>query len=804
MRQQVRAAPVLSFEAATERDSHRLVAGDRNAASDLVRQFPRESRLRVEREELPAWGAASRVDTDAAARHLSFSRSIAGELAHRGDRFLSDAIGVIDRTKQPALGRLAAAHATYGQGWQIWSSKRPTAAEPLLRDAARQFAEMGSPMGLASQYYLAVAVFDQNRVGEARAILESALRDAPVEYPALRAQFLWQLGRVHGAEAKWGAAIQALAESAAIFDRIGERLSASIVRQILSEVYDTIGDSASAWRLRFHVLRDLGMTTNLRTQTAVSAISYDAAQHRRWRAALSFLNVEIAMAPQAGDPPSLIDALLRRAVAHHFLGRKEPARRDLSEATRVTRALTDGGLQTRALADVFAVEAVLTSTPHESVAKLTQAIDFHRAQGRRMYLPAFYLQRGRALREMGDDARARRDFEQGILVLEADRETLPDAASRLGIFDASEELFLEAISAALQYRQAEDAFDYAERARARALLDAMGRTVDVRRDVPEFTAVIEYVFLRQRLVIFIVDRGGVEAVETPASDEVIAARAARYRDALANGRKRDVLLLGDSLYRTLIEPIANRIAGKKELVFVPDHRLASIPFAALRRQDGRFVVQDHTVVTAPSAAVFFRTRRLSATRRVERVLVVAAPAEGDAVRLDGTLREAALVGQAYPRPVSLLGSDATSSQYRSHAPSADVIHFAGHGQSAADDGAETSLLFTDRKVTREEIESLKLYRAPVVVLAGCNTARGEVRWTEGTLSVARAFLAAGASSVIATLWPIEDGEAAEFFSRLHTHLATGASAAEALRATQLESRGETGATTWAAVQIFGE
>ncbi|HYR29248.1 MAG TPA: CHAT domain-containing protein, partial [Thermoanaerobaculia bacterium] len=143
------------------------------------------------------------------------------------------------------------------------------------------------------------------------------------------------------------------------------------------------------------------------------------------------------------------------------------------------------------------------------------------------------------------------------------------------------------------------------------------------------------------------------------------------------------------------------------------------------------------------------------------------------------------------------------------APDADIIHFAGH--AVGDDrGLEPASIVIrqdgrTRRVRVAEIARLQLRRAPTVVLAGCNTARGQQRAAEGVISVAHGFLSAGAPSVIATLWPINDEDAARFFPRLHRHLARGLSPAEALRAAQLESiqQGDVPASLWAAIENFG-
>jgi CHAT domain-containing protein len=93
-------------------------------------------------------------------------------------------------------------------------------------------------------------------------------------------------------------------------------------------------------------------------------------------------------------------------------------------------------------------------------------------------------------------------------------------------------------------------------------------------------------------------------------------------------------------------------------------------------------------------------------------------------------------------------------------------------------------------------------RSKLVVLAACATAHSENERTQRSL--ADAFLKAGASSVVGTLWAIDDSEASTFFPRLHAHVSGGMAPAQALRATQLEYiRRGAPPQMWAAVQLIG-
>jgi CHAT domain-containing protein len=85
-----------------------------------------------------------------------------------------------------------------------------------------------------------------------------------------------------------------------------------------------------------------------------------------------------------------------------------------------------------------------------------------------------------------------------------------------------------------------------------------------------------------------------------------------------------------------------------------------------------------------------------------------------------------------------------------------------------------------------DIAQLDLTGTRVVVLAACDTARGEILRGEGPQSLARPFLAAGAASVIATLWQVDDAASSELFARFHQHLRDSGDPARALQRAQVE------------------
>ncbi len=804
-------APFVAFKDEVVRSRAALARGDAATAVRVVGISPLEARLFTEMEALPKWAEMLEKDPAAAAEHFAVGRSLARVLRARGDGTMADAFDAIERASGTTRAALAGAHATLART-RVAMRTSPTDAEPTLRACAAQFASAGSPMNSLAALYAAIAAFEQGHRAVAAEALRDLLATVPEDHRSLRAMVLWQLALCDAAETNWGATIESLNESVTLFDRLGESMNAAFVRQILSEVYDAIGDYDKAWEYRAAVLPALGRTTTMRTETAISTIAYGAAQRGEWRVAISMLNLEIDVARTVRHAPQEVLAYVRRAVARSRSGDREGATRDLASARRVAAAMSDPALRGRAEADIAMVAWIDAANPQEAVAELTRSIEFHRQGGRDMYLPALHLERARAYRLLGNAAGVRMDLEAGIARLERDRKTLPDPLSRFGIFDTAGELFREAVVAALARNEEEVAFAYAERARARALLDVLGAsgTPPTPTAIPHDTALVAFTSVDDRLIAFVVTDAGVRAIAGALPPEAVATGAVRLRDALAASDALAADRESRALYDALLAPLAEFVRGRTHLVMIPSPETAALPFGALRGPDGAYLIERHAISIAPSAASYAAMPQ-GRQPSVPEVLVVAASTGSNGREpLPSARREAFAVASQYRHVTTLVDEQATTRGILDRIASVDVIHFAGHGSSRNDAGLGATVLVTyDEKgegtLTTRQIESLKLTRAPVVVLAACNTGRGEVRWSEGTLSVARAFLAAGAPAVVATLWQIDDEQSAKFFPRLHEYLARGLPVSEALRATQLDFIRGSGATpaTWAAIEAIG-
>jgi CHAT domain-containing protein len=150
--------------------------------------------------------------------------------------------------------------------------------------------------------------------------------------------------------------------------------------------------------------------------------------------------------------------------------------------------------------------------------------------------------------------------------------------------------------------------------------------------------------------------------------------------------------------------------------------------------------------------------------------------------------EVADVARNYPVATVLTNSHATLEAFLQRIAAADVVHLAGHALVDPVNANNAALLFAGRdddRLTTVDIRRLSLPATKLVVLSACETAGGAMTTSQGPMSLGRAFLAAGAHTVVASLWPVSDAASHELLVRFHDFYARGIEPGFALRAAQL-------------------
>ena len=163
----------------------------------------------------------------------------------------------------------------------------------------------------------------------------------------------------------------------------------------------------------------------------------------------------------------------------------------------------------------------------------------------------------------------------------------------------------------------------------------------------------------------------------------------------------------------------------------------------------------------------------------------------------------------------LLGTNATETAFKAE-PLADfeIIHIAAHGIASAKFPDRAALVLGNDPKSGEdgllqvrEIRDLNL-AADLVTLSACDTGVGALEGEEGIANLVRAFLFAGAKSVVASLWTADDRSTRTLMERFYRHIAEGEDKGFALRHAQMDLLAEFGDQAlpfyWAGFVMVGD
>ncbi len=242
-------------------------------------------------------------------------------------------------------------------------------------------------------------------------------------------------------------------------------------------------------------------------------------------------------------------------------------------------------------------------------------------------------------------------------------------------------------------------------------------------------------------------------------------------------------------------------------------------FNALQDAAGSYLIEQHTILTAPSIQVLALTHQKRQRSSGEQVLVVGNPAMpsidvpgGSPVQLTplpNAETEALEIARLF-NTQALTGSAATKEAVLQKKSGARIVHLATHG--LLDDfegmGMPGSIALaptaSDRGfLTSSEIINLKL-NAELVVLSACDTGRGRITG-DGVIGLSRSLISAGVPSVIVSLWAVPDKSTSELMQEFYRQMQLNPDKAKALRAAAIATlENNPNPKDWAAFTLIGE
>lgn len=345
---------------------------------------------------------------------------------------------------------------------------------------------------------------------------------------------------------------------------------------------------------------------------------------------------------------------------------------------------------------------------------------------------------------------------------------------------------------------AEEAFATLQAMRARRLMETLTAatgedapyspiTVDEIRDrlaqQPRLTTFVDIAVTETGLRAYLVDREGLRTIDaagdtTPLGrgqwDDVLTTASSPRRaqwggDVRERAAEVATLVAHSPLLAETAAAITQQLPSDSTVLLAVDDVLGNLPLHAIPVGDSAW----GDLVSIGRIAAAGALRFTPAARGSSGRSIIAGDSNND---LPGAERECGAVARMLGTE-PLLGDACTVDAVRAALTASpntrlDVVHLAVHGRADVKRGGRSSLLFAGTRPSWVPFEDLSAlpWQAQLIVFSGCSTAVGGPRNGHGLYGVAQAAAEAGATTVIASLWPVDDTSAADFMTAFYTDL----------------------------------
>lgn len=341
---------------------------------------------------------------------------------------------------------------------------------------------------------------------------------------------------------------------------------------------------------------------------------------------------------------------------------------------------------------------------------------------------------------------------------------------------------------------------------------------------------IEYALGLEKHYVFLVSATDLKMVQLDLNMMEVKQQTINFRKSLTDYRfirkeeaEADSLFVEDAqyFYKKFLAPVINEVPVGKHIVIVPDQSLGHLPFetflteAPAQRLDYAnypYLIKKHPITYSYSATILLAQEREQERREIPEKGVLAFAAEyADQNATDisyqrsgtlGALREGLQPLPGAKKEVATMekylygsfynGETASEAHFKENAHKYGIIHLAMHGILDPRSPILSSLVFSEDSSTVEdnflrayEIAQLDL-NADLVVLSACETGYGKFQQGEGVMSLAHSFSYAGASSVLMSLWQVNDASTSQIMKDYYVNLAKGYSKEKALQNAKLD------------------
>jgi CHAT domain-containing protein len=670
------------------------------------------------------------------------------------------------------------------------------------------------------------------------------------------------LGSAYGALGEKAKAIEQFSQSLAIWQTLGSEPAKELtLLNNLADAYRVAGDLDQAVRTYQQSIKlAQAQDDQLTQQVAFAALGRTYFTQNDLPKAIKAYERSLQISQnlqEQNDRPTQQIVLQRLGDALFVTGQYDQSLQKYKAGLDIAKALKNQSEQIILLSAIGKTYQALGNQP-AAIAHYQSALAIGRELKSAAAVGAVLSKLGNLQYQDGKLAAAEATLLDSIKVRESVRRNLEDL-ERVAIFDTQQSSYNTLQKVLVAQKKSEAALEIAERGRARAFVELLAQRLSLQPAAPVTAAMPNLAEIRQiaqdqnatlvqysiieeeaivngqpakieaELYIWVIQPTGTIAFRQVdlkplrqqnqnLADLVVTHQefiGARSRSAATPKPAPAAPTASANLTQFLIDPIADLLPTdpQQAVIFVPQGPLFAVAFPALQLRNGNYLIQKHTILTAPSIQVLSftrqRARELADPAKSARLpLVVGNPTMPEGLLpLPGAEQEAKAIATLL-KTSALTGKDATKDTILERLPEASLIHLATHGLLNHVRSLESAIALAPTAtdgglLTAEEILNLRL-QANLVVLSACNTGQGKITG-DGVLGLSRAFISAGVPSVLVSLWAVPDAPTAALMTAFYQNRQTTANKAQALRQAMLTTlKSHPNPRDWAAFTLIGE
>ncbi|MBD1906855.1 CHAT domain-containing protein [Trichocoleus sp. FACHB-6] len=756
------------------------------------------------------------------------------------------------------------------QGFEQYQPNKVESAVQSWQQALRIYQELKDVPGeAAARGVLGAASLVQENYRDAIALLEPFLTMGRENGNSSdRGQALSNLGIAYKALGNYANAIASHQQALAIMQETKDRQGESQILVNLGNTYEALGEydkAIKSYQQSLTIVREIKDRQG--EGTALGNLGAIYANLGKYEEAVKSYEQSLAIARKINHKEGQASSLNNLGSAYHVQSAHVKALGYYQQSLAIALTTSNRQLQQKALGNLgIAYED--SGDYAKAIEHHEKSLDIARSLGDRRGEGMALNNLGHTLFTSGKLPEAEKKLRDAVEVLESLRPGLNDIHN-VSLFDTQVLTYNLLQQILIAQKKEDSALEISERGRARAFVQLLQQRLSpessarsktnlnpptiaqIKKIAKEQNAtLIEYSIVPEEefkvqgklrgkaseLFIWVVQPTGKVAFRSVDLKQLRRQKNS-FEDLLANSRILHRPNLGqgeaarEQLHQVLIQPIAEFLPKdpNSHVIFIPQGRLFLLPFPALKARNGKYLVEQHTILTAPSIEVLDLTRqqqqRIETLHRTSQhskdVLVVGNPTmptmpakqSGQTPKqldpLPGAEQEAQMIAKLL-NTTAIIGDKATKVDIVPQMSKARLIHLATHGllDDIQELGVPGAIALAPSKndngfLTSGEIFDLKL-NAELVVLSACNTGRGEITG-DGVIGLSRSLISAGVPSAIVSLWAVPDEATNLLMTEFYRTLQTNPNKAQALRSAMLATMKQyPEPLDWAAFTLIGE